>query len=287
MAGALFGYSIDSDLPLTRLRDAPAPRGTLSVTRADGGLLDVEGELVMWHELAEPPWRVALARTAAGVVADCSLTGAYLVEPGARRVRAAPLNTGPGWQHTMVATAIPLLLSELGDLVLHAAAVVVGGRAVAFCGPAGRGKSTLAYRLSRADRPLLAEDGLALTCEDGGGWVAWPGPHGVRLLVEGAAGKEVHFVDPAAEGAEPAPLGAVVALGERVAGGLEMERLAPTVALQATMGNVTCLRGESHRRAFAGAARIVERVPVYRAAVPDDLERLDAAGEELLARLEL
>src|SRR5256885_12253922 len=124
MAGALFGYAIETDLPLARLRSAVAGRGTLRLAPGDAGLLDLPGELVGWYETAEPPWRIALARTRQGVLADCSSTGTFLVEPAERRVQAVAPDTGPRWQHVMVATAIPLLLAELGDLVLHASAVV-------------------------------------------------------------------------------------------------------------------------------------------------------------------
>lgn len=287
MAGALFGYEIETDLPLARLRRAAAARGTLRLAAADDGLLDLPGELVGWFETPEPPWRIAIARTEAGVLADCSATGTFLVEPDARRVRAYPLqDTGPRWQHVMVATAIPLLLSELGDLVLHASAVVEGGRAVAFCGPAGRGKSTLAYRLATAARPLLAEDGLVLTPgADDGGWLVWPGPKGVRLLNGNEPGKRTHVVDPAAEMEEPAPLAAAVVLDERAAGPLEVERLEPVQGVQALMANATFVPGASTRRTFSSLARLAERVAVHRARLPDDLDAIVPAGEELLSRV--
>jgi hypothetical protein len=289
MGGALFGYAIESELPLARLREAPAPRGTLRLARADGELLALDGELVGWHEVADPPWRTAFVRTAAGLLADCSITGTYLVEPRARRVRAAPRQTGPSWQHVMVATAFPLLLSELGDLVLHASAVVVDGRAVAFCGLAGRGKSTLAYGLARPGRPLLAEDGLALSragdSNKNGGWLAWPGPRGVRLLGDGEPGKRVRYVDAAAEHGEPVALGAVVALAERAPGPPSVERLAPANAVQALLGNAIYAPGGGLRRAFAGATQLAASAPVFRARLPDDLDAVAHAGERLLEQV--
>jgi hypothetical protein len=285
MAGALFGYAIETELPLARLRSAVADRGTLRLGPADNGLLDLPGELVGWYETAEPPWRIALARTRTGVLGDCSSTGTFLVEPARRRVQAVAPDTGPRWQHVMVATAIPLLLAELGDLVLHASALVEDGRAVAFCGPAGRGKSTLAYRLATARRPLLAEDGLAVTPEGAGGWRAWPGPKGVRLLQGDVPGKRTHVVDPEAELEEPAPLAAAVVLDERTGGPLEVERLHPVEGVQALMANATFVPPEGTRRAFAAIARLAERVPVHRARLPNDLDGIVPAGEELLARV--
>jgi hypothetical protein len=51
------------------------------------------------------------------------------------------------------------------------------------------------------------------------------------------------------------------------------------------MANATFVPGEGTRRAFAATARVAERVPVYRARFPEDLDAVVPAGEELLARV--
>ena len=60
----------------------------------------------------------------------------------------------------------PVLAAALhlrGVPVLHASAVVVGGKAILVAGPAGAGKSTLTAGLVARGAPLLAEDLAALT----------------------------------------------------------------------------------------------------------------------------
>ena len=44
----------------------------------------------------------------------------------------------------------------------HASTVVIGGRAVAFCGPQGAGKSTTAVALAQQGYAVPAEDVAAL-----------------------------------------------------------------------------------------------------------------------------
>ena len=89
--------------------------------------------------------------------------------------------------------AVRLLID--GELVLHASAVDVGGRAVAFCGAPGMGKSTLATLLSQAGMPLVTDDVLRVTFPAGGA-TAWPGATESRLREGGAAIAD--SVDPAA-----------------------------------------------------------------------------------------
>jgi hypothetical protein len=286
MGSSLFGHAVDSELPLGRLTDAPTPRGTLRLVRADRPLLDDTGELVAWLETEQPGLWVALARSPAGLLGFWSDTGAFLVEPGSRRVQAQPSNgAGEVWQHRMLSSAIPLLLSELGDLVLHAAGLALPSGAVLLCGPSGRGKSTLALRLASERRRVLGEDGVAVSFERGRP-VAWPGPRGIRLAGADGAPKRLHPVPAGLRAGASAPVIAVVSLGPRTPGRLEVERLDPVTGARALVSSVLCAPGAGLARALSLAARLAESVPVYRARMPEGLSRVAPAGRELLQRVE-
>src|SRR5262249_41049893 len=59
------------------------------------------------------------------------------------------------------------ILSQQGQLVLHAGAVRVGDQAIGFLGDTGSGKSTLAASLDAAGYPLFSDDVLVLAYEEG------------------------------------------------------------------------------------------------------------------------
>lgn len=61
---------------------------------------------------------------------------------------------------------LPLALHLQGFLVLHASAVVDGGRAVGFVGPKRSGKSTVALALHRGGARVLTDDVLVLDVQD-------------------------------------------------------------------------------------------------------------------------
>lgn len=58
----------------------------------------------------------------------------------------------------IVGPLLGVILMQRGLFVLHASTVAVDGRAVAFFGPSGRGKSTLTAAMTRAGHPLIADD---------------------------------------------------------------------------------------------------------------------------------
>ena len=68
---------------------------------------------------------------------------------------------------------VPMAMALRGQLVVHASAVDINGRCAAFCGPSGRGKSTLATALALAGHAFLTDDGLRVESIDNVYW-GWP-----------------------------------------------------------------------------------------------------------------
>lgn len=85
------------------------------------------------------------------------------------------------FQVYLLGQALSFALVRCGFEPLHATCIVLEGRAVAFLGDSGFGKSSLAaYLLSAGDR-LLTDD-LLLLQERPEGFLAYPGPPRIKLL---------------------------------------------------------------------------------------------------------
>lgn len=91
----------------------------------------------------------------------------------------------------LLGMVLALWLERNNTPTLHASTVVVDGRAVAFLGTKGGGKTTLAAGLMAAGHALLTDDLLALTVDDSA-VRAQPGYPMLRLWPEQLA----HFVGP-------------------------------------------------------------------------------------------
>ncbi len=265
-----------------------------------------------------PEWRSTPPAAGAPVVAIHRLPAAYhlhyadgtrfVVDEGGTEVWA-------WWpeEATLDATATYLLgpvfgwlLRLRGTLALHASVAALDGRAAAFTGPAGMGKSTTAAVLARAGWEVLSDDVAALD-ERGGGFRARPAYPRVRLWPDavealfGAAdvlpliceGWDKRHL-PLGEGdarfaGDDAPLAAVFLLQDpRPDGAVAIEPVPPSEALMALLPHTyagSMLDAEMRGEELKALARLVAAVPVRRLWPPDTAARMTELAPALAAEL--
>ncbi|MGH9718365.1 MAG: hypothetical protein ACRD4R_16780 [Candidatus Acidiferrales bacterium] len=190
------------------------------------------------------------------------------------------------------------LLRLRGITCLHASAVECGGRAAAFLGPEGAGKSTVAAALALRGHAAISDDIVALVEGDGGFYAApaypylslWP--DSVEALY-GAAGKFAAFSDnyakklfPLAAGdlrfaEKPALLNSIFLLGERSGDPSApfVEEVEKRDALMSLVGNTYAnllLDEEMRAREFALLGRLVESARVRRLRAHENSSRIGA-----------
>ena len=216
---------------------------------------------------------------------DCD----FRIEFQHRRIHCFPVEglSQESLAHTILNQVMPRVAAQAGKIVLHASAVHLSGATVAFTGPSGIGKSSLAARLCEAGASLMADDGLVI--ENEAEVLAIPAYPGLRLrhgtplppCPEGSEGTGApsfrnkfifngehlpfRFHD------EPTPLKALILLADGAKGKVEIERLSARGAFETIASN--CFRldaGDRGRmvREFTQITSLVDRLPVYRLSYP-------------------
>ena len=109
----------------------------------------------------------------------------FLVAPGGRRILALPTRRASreSFRTYLLGHVLSFALLEMGVEPLHATASVVDGRALAFLGPPGSGKSTVAAAFLEDGWPLLTDDLLVVHMNDGRS-LAEPGYPRIKLFPE-------------------------------------------------------------------------------------------------------
>jgi len=287
---SLYGFEVKSDLPLLRLNSATGTRGELRIEAAASPLERPDRAPVStlisddgrcWYasyELEEGRCQIELPPTAS-----------FLLEPaGGRVVVDSEASDAELREHRIVSSAVCTLLSMRGDLVMHASAVEIDGRAVLFCGPTQRGKSTLARALGEAGHRLLGEDGIAIELGDGGP-IAYPGARGVRVRRRDKEGRNrIDLLpDPGRGEPDPCPVAAVVLLGERRER-LTVERVESVRALALLTPNLVHSGSRAAiGAAFASLATLLGSTPAFAASLPDDLGALATSVQGLIDSIDL
>ena len=206
----------------------------------------------------------------------------------------------------LIGRVLPLALSYRGLATLHAGCVGLPGGAIAFLGRPGTGKSTLVASFTSSGFPLVADDVLAAT-EEQGRFCVFFGSAQVRLRDDSLAvlGPSLaSFGGPTPDYDKsrlqlrhrnghkrdsPVPLRAIYLLHRETRaqlGGVEITALSPKEALPVLVGRSTNIRllerKQIARRQFAFLSRLVTCVPVKRLRYPSNLKLLDSVLNSLL-----
>jgi hypothetical protein len=282
---SLYGFEVKSDLPLLRLNSAAGTRGELRIEATQEPLQpparEPTGSLVADDGRC---WFTSYELDSGACLLQMPPTGSFLLQPAAGRILVNSSGGDPEvLEHRIASSAICTLLSLRGDLALHAAAVEVEERAIVFCGPTMRGKSTLARALGEAGCRVIGEDGIAIEPSEAGP-LAHPGARGVRVRSSDGGGRvrTALLGDPGREEPGACPVEAVVLLGERGAE-LEVERLESAQALALLTPNLIHSGGRgSIAAAFQRLAALLSTVPAFEISLPDNLGALPKACQALL-----
>lgn len=169
----VYGLGIASEVELPEFAASPDRSG-----------LTADVTMVMEDAVPVPPCdeRPRLDKDEHGVTLTVHGVARYRVEGGGRvTVNPDPMATARSVRLFLLGSVIGIICHQRGLLPLHAGAVLIDGRAVAFCGHSGIGKSTLVSQMVARGHRMLCDDICVLSFSDREGPVAWPGPPSARL----------------------------------------------------------------------------------------------------------
>ena len=204
--------------------------------------------------------------------------------------------------HLLLDQVLPLAMTRRGLLVLHASAVHIPRcGTIAFVGPTGCGKSTLAAAMGLAGCDVVTDD--CLVVHSGTRCVAMPGYPGLRLWQDAARGLGVrdhagarvaHYsikrrlVSQAVSfRSKPSPIAALFVIGARRRRGLptRVRILGARERLMALASCVYLMDVEDRRQLaqmFRSLTSLVARAPVVRLNLRDGRREARAAAVEVL-----
>jgi hypothetical protein len=294
---AIDGLRVETPVAVAGLDEVPeADWASDWVVEVSPGRIEPDEGDVTWTGQVEGPggrW-ARFGRTARGVRVHLEGLCALAADRDARRAvihaeREAATET------YLLRRCLPYLVALGGRVAIHASCAAFARGAVAFCGPAGAGKSTLAMALDAAGVPVLADDHVAIDVPPAGTPVAFPSFPSVevdrtsrlafRPDAPDADGK-ARVALTTARPRDAVPLAALAFLergrsfrSSRLAAKAVVPRLLRDAALVADPGDPS----ESAAR-FDAVVRLAEAVPSFAVVVPDGLDRLRESVPRLFER---
>jgi hypothetical protein len=229
----------------------------------------------------------------------------FLVSADGRKIACLELNgaSQESFQTYLLGQVLSFALLRWGIEPLHATTIVIEGKAVAFLGDSGYGKSSLGAAFIQAGHPLLTDDLLVLK-ERSHGFVAHPGPARIKLFPEVARSlflqkveaipmnnltpKLIIPLDSHQSYSTAIPLKAIYVLAPPRASSrgrnISIRRLSPRRALIAFLKNTfnpVIVEPDRLKHQFFLATRLAIKVPVKSLSYPRTLARLPAVREAI------
>lgn len=291
---AIWGLRVRSELALDELPPAPADDAPIDI-EIRLGTVDSPDDAVFGYSAVDDATLLNIADA-----------GRYLIR-GGREIVVDP--DPDGCERTLrlflLGSAFGALLHQRGFMPLHANAVVIDGRAVAFSGHSGAGKSTIAAWFHDRGFPVLTDDVCVIGDGADGRPYAFPGLRRLRLWREALAatgrtaddypqsyaGADKFDVPMTRDAGEAVPMGAIYLL-ERAADGAtaqSIERLRGMAAVDALVANTyrggylsTIGKTGRHLQACIALARAI---PVFRVARLWGYDRFDEQAATLEAAI--
>jgi hypothetical protein len=281
---SVFGLHVRSDLPLPELLAAPP-----------GGQPEVIIRLGEVPPAADPG--PGLQATDHGAVLTIDGIARYAIADGASII----VDPGAGASDAnvrlyLLGSAMGILLHQRGLLPLHANAVEIGGKAFAFMGASGSGKSTMAAWLHDRGYPIIADDVCVVGFADDGRPQVHRGIARLRLWRDvldvtgrdpasyarsfaGQGAPEKYDVPLTQLGPTDAPVALAAAYLLERSETLRIERLTGIDAAEAVFANTyrgayVASAGNS-RDHWSACARLVSGTPIFRAGRQWGLDDLD------------
>ena len=190
----VFGLRIASALPL---------RNLATLLDTSGADADVNIHITAPEEIPDREGRPQFDVDGNGVTLTMHGTARYRVEAG-QRVTVTPHHSASERKIVLflLGSVIGIICHQRRLMPLHASAILVNGRAIAFCGHSGIGKSTLVSHLAARGHAMLCDDVCVVSLDATHRPHAFPGlptaRSGHAVAYDAARGRVVLFAGYAA-----------------------------------------------------------------------------------------
>ena len=165
MIHQIFDIALSSNFPLPGLPELAVARPDWNVVLENGP--NPDNDLNWFHQCLTEDGREIMSAAREGETYTLYFQGLahFSIDFPSKKISIYPEDNCPRTTlaHLLMDQVMPRVLCHQGRVVIHASAIALAdGRALAFTGPSGRGKSTLALAMQKAGFRLLSDDCLLL-----------------------------------------------------------------------------------------------------------------------------